>query len=615
MQRVIQRDRSTWRCAIGALVLGLWLLPTVLVTTSAPAEMSVNHANTVLTATGQDGGDRSGQDQSAGGSGAAGGTVAIAPAYRQASKIAVLRVEGVIDEVTLLSLIRRVEEAKNLGAQAIVFDLDTPGGRVDSTLGITRLIKTECPPNTVAWINPDAYSAGTYMALACREIVVAPNASFGDAAPINPLMSLSDTERAKQEAPLLREVVDSARRHRYDEKLVQSFVSMGIELWLIEHATTGERVFVDREEYRTVFGGDPPQQIPDLAPPERVRQGQKPMPFVNQLFELEETYDPATLTPEQREQMKLLEQELPSVRPVLTEQDRGQWRLVMQVVSDDQLLTVKPSDAMYYGLAVAVIRNDEELKAYFGAVGLVRLNESWSEGLVRFLINGWVRALLIAVFIIALFIELSAPGLGVFGATALAALVILVGAPYLIGMAQWWEILMIVLGLVLIATELFVIPGTVIAGASGAILLLVGLVGTFISGGLDDSVGQGELVTGIVATLLGCFVAGIGVWIISRQMDSLPFFSKLVLSAGSSAERGGGRSSGLLAAMGPAAASTLSPGAQGSAATDLRPSGRALFDGRMVDVVSSGEFIDRGTRVRVVSVGRFRIEVEAADAS
>ena len=165
------------------------------------------------------------------------------------------------------SLERRVQEALDDGADAVVLDLNTPGGGLEATLDICHLIKTDAPANTVAWINPQAYSAGTIIALACREIVVGRNASFGDAAPISPWGPIPITERAKLESPILAEVIDSARRHHYDENLVQSFVSVGVELWLIEHVDTGERIFVDREEYRAVFGADPAQQLTRLAPP------------------------------------------------------------------------------------------------------------------------------------------------------------------------------------------------------------------------------------------------------------------------------------------------------------------------------------------------------------
>ncbi|MCH6552458.1 MAG: hypothetical protein IH804_10705, partial [Planctomycetes bacterium] len=360
------------------------------------------------------------------------------PAYRQANTVAVLTVHGPIDKVTRRSLERRVQEALDDGADAVVLDLDTPGGGLEATLDICHLIKTDAPPNTVAWINPQAYSAGTIIALACREIVVARNASFGDAAPISPWGPIPTTERAKLESPILAEVIDSARRNHYDENLVQAFISVGVELWLIEHIATGDRIFVDEQEYRAVFGDAPPRQLTPVAPP--AASGPDPVrPWFNTLI------PPADAGSALSEQLKAeieFQQQRPPARARLGSADRINWRPVAQVVSDDRLLTVKPSEAVYYGLAAARVASDAELQAYFGATALRRYDRSWSESLVRFLTDPWVRVVLIVILVVGFFIELAAPGLGVFGAAAAASLLLLVGAPWLAGMAGWWELLL-----------------------------------------------------------------------------------------------------------------------------------------------------------------------------
>jgi hypothetical protein len=270
---------------------------------------------------------------------------AAVPAYRQANTVAVLTVHGAIDGITLRSLERRVRQAKADGADAIVLDIDTPGGALDSTLDICHLIRTESPANTVAWINPQAYSAGTIIALACREIVVGPNSAFGDAAPISPFGYIPATERAKVESPLLTEVIDSARTNHYDEKLVEAFIGVGVELWMIENIDTGERAFVDRQEYQTLFGEDPPAQITPVAPP----PGLQTQPPVKPWFESLMPHEPAgtgTVDREQIRQQIELEQSRPSSRARLTKDDRDQWKLVKQVVSNDRLLVLKPRQAL-----------------------------------------------------------------------------------------------------------------------------------------------------------------------------------------------------------------------------------------------------------------------------
>jgi len=106
------------------------------------------------------------------------------PGERKAEQVAVIPITGAIDDVTLWSLERRLRAAREAGFDAVVLEIDTPGGEVGAMLDICLRIKSDAPSNTVAWIKPKAYSAGTFIALACREIVVAPGSVFGDAAPI-----------------------------------------------------------------------------------------------------------------------------------------------------------------------------------------------------------------------------------------------------------------------------------------------------------------------------------------------------------------------------------------------------------------------------------------------
>lgn len=538
---------------------------------------------------------------------------AAVPAYRQADSVAVLTVHEPIDRVTLYSLTRRIERACHDGADAIVLDIDTPGGEMLATLDISNLIKEDAPANTVAWVNPKAYSAGAIIALACREIVVSPNSRIGDAAPIaaDPLrgiIPLPAAERAKTESPLLAEVVDSARRNHFDENLVQSFISVGVELWLLENVNTGENILVDRAEYTHVFDEQPPTTLTPVAPPvdDASRQPIRP-----QLDQTVPTADQsAVFTQEEIQEQIEFAQTLPPVRSRLTAADADDWRVVRQVVSDDRLLTLNQDEAIFYGLAQAVIANDEQLKAFFGAQKLTRYDGVWSEGLVRVLTNPIVMGLIIVVFLLSLFIEMSAPGFGVFGGGALICLALLIGAPYLIGLAQWWDALLIVVGILLVMAELLLIPGTGLAGVGGALCLLIGLVGIFVSGDISTTEGQSEIVTGVLTTLTALFASGVGMWLLSRYVHSIPVLDQLILrSEISDANAPGGTIDAMTRQPPP-----LQVGDVGVAATDLRPSGRAEFDGRLVEVRSAGTYIARGARTRVVHVGPFAIEVEEVHA-
>ena len=181
------------------------------------------------------------------------GEVQAVPAQRQASKVAVIPLTGPIDQVSLWSFERRLKAVQEGAYDAVVVELDTPGGELEATLDICLRIKSDAPANTVAWIHPKAYSAGTIIALACREIVVAPGSVFGDAAPITVLPGLGlqplpAAERAKFESPILDELDAAAAKRADDPRLLQAFVVTEQELWLVERNADGARRFVDRTE-------------------------------------------------------------------------------------------------------------------------------------------------------------------------------------------------------------------------------------------------------------------------------------------------------------------------------------------------------------------------------
>ncbi|MCP4758296.1 MAG: hypothetical protein GY894_00880 [Planctomycetes bacterium] len=507
------------------------------------------------------------------------------PAARKSSTAAIIPIHGPIDSITVESLRRRLAIASEKGADAVVIELDTPGGELAATLEITNLIRTKAPTNTVAWVNPFAFSAGTIIALSAREIVTAPDAMFGDAAPITSLGPIPATERAKIESPLLAEVIDEARRHHYDERLVQAFVSVGIELWLLRDPATGEVVFVDRKEYTDVFGVEPDVSLTSITPPS---QGLafKPSPLLNFLSGMDsESVD--------IENDIAVIPQLPAARAPLTTADADRFDVLGQVVSSDRLLTLKPWQAEAYGLSSGTVADDEAMRRFLGASQIVRIEPQWSEGLVKLLLSWPIRVSFIAIFVVCILIEMALPGTGWFGLGGAAALIVLLGAPMLIGLASWWDVAAVLLGLVLIAAEILVIPGTIVAGLCGAVLLLIGLVGSAVSGDLTSTTGQEELVRGGLIVLVGCGIGWVGAWLTLKRLGETSLGHPLILTD-----------------EGPRAQSPSTRiGLTGIVIADLRPSGRIDVGGDTVDAVCSGRWIEAGAAVRITRDGLI-VEVE-----
>ena len=514
------------------------------------------------------------------------------PSYRQATDVAVITIEGVVDTVTVQSFKRRLEESKN--ADAIVVELNTPGGDLMSTLQICYEIKNNAPQNTVAWIRPHAFSAGTIIALACREIIVAKGSTFGDAAPVNATgQPIPVTERAKIESPVLAEVIDSARRNHYDEHLVEAFVSVGIELWLIRNTSTGEVVCVNRNEYETLFGESPPQHFSAIGTNE---SGSTQLsPFFETISELQgnlqqgdPTWDPT------------FAQQLPTSRIPLSNSDATDWTLVRQVVPNDRLLTLKPAEGAMYGLVSGVVSNDQELQQWFGATTVKRLTPTWSENLVGILISWPIRLVLIALFLICVVVEFATGSTGLFGIGAVVSMALLIGAPWLADLAQWWDVVLVLAGLTLIAIEIFVIPGTGFTGFTGVALLFAGMVGSFVSGDLGSSTGQTQLITGLGTIVGGCILAMIACWIILNQFGSTHAIRQLVLEDE-------------LGMHAPLTVQTLSKGDEAVAITDLRPSGKIEHNSKVYDATTAGGWITEGAKVRIMHSG-MTIEVEEIES-
>lgn len=555
----------------------------------------------------------------------------VAPAARQARSVFVLTIDGPITRVTAYSIKRRLEAAVREGADAVVFELNTPGGEVGATLEICDAIKNSPIANTVAWVHTTAYSAGAFIALACREIVVAESATMGDAAPIAAIpglgmQSLSATERQKILAPILTEIVDSARRGGYDELLVQAFVSLGVELWLVEEKGTGKRYFVSEREFRLLFEGEPVRTAPRMASGSvgdaqtgATSEGAPAGPSDGESAPIranERAPDPASDPTAFRPASPSVAGAAPDVnmgltsvsgRPVFGARDKGRFDLVEYATDGKTLLVLKTDDMRRYGLAQATVRTDEELKQFFAAQEIHRRGSTWSEGLALFLMHIVVRGALVAVFMIALFLEMATPGIGLAGAIAAVCGLALLAPPVLIGAAGWWTAVAVVTGVVLILGEILVFPGVMVLGVAGAGLFIAGLVGSFVSG--DRGAMSTEIVHGLAATMLGVFVAGVCVYFIGKSYGTLPIFNRLILGASASDNEPSG--AGLLAAMGVADA-PVRIGATGVAVTTLRPSGTAEVDGRLLDVVSEIGFIDSGVAVRVTSVTPYRIGVERA---
>ncbi|HRQ71494.1 MAG TPA: NfeD family protein, partial [Phycisphaerales bacterium] len=384
-----------------------------------------------------------------------------------------------------------------------------------------------------------------------------------------------------------------------------------------------ERMAINEAEYRRLFEGEPVRDRPRLvsasaggaAPPPET--GPSPTGAPSEGFVPASPYLQGLA-----EDISggVIEQ---ATRRVITSADRGRFELLDYICTGEGPIVLKERDLAYFGFAANVdqttgalraFNSDEDIRAWFGATNIRRLDASWSEAMVKFLTNMFVRGVLIVVFVLALFIAMTHPGLLVPEGVAMLALVALLAPPFLIGMANWWEIAAILFGIGLIVLEIFVFPGFGVPGVLGLLLLFGGLLGTFIEdtpGGLfpDSPKAQTDMLYAVLTIVLALTTSGIGVYFLSKHFGSLPIVSGLVLrdTIGKPADD---TDDEFLAALGDPDDVGVSVGDEATTVTPLRPAGRVEINGRLVDVVAEMGYIPEGRRVRVVSVGKFRVGVE-----
>jgi membrane-bound serine protease (ClpP class) len=162
-----------------------------------------------------------------------------------------------------------------------------------------------------------------------------------------------------------------------------------------------------------------------------------------------------------------------------------------------------------------------------------------------------------------------------------------------------------------IAVELLLLPGTVVPGLVGSALVLASIV--MVCQGFLIPQTQSELRTlaGTMAMIVvsgGIFVAAAVV--ITRRMDTLPLLNRLMLAP---PDADSTEASGNAAGEGRGAGLGVAVGDQGIAHTPLRPGGKGRFGERTIDVLTTGDFLDRGTPIGVVRVSGNQVFVEVSN--
>ena len=211
---------------------------------------------------------------------------------------------------------------------------------------------------------------------------------------------------------------------------------------------------------------------------------------------------------------------------------------------------------------------------------------------ISFLINPFVSGILIMVIVGGIYFELQSPGIGFPIAASIMAAVLYFAPLYLEGLAENWEVLVFVLGVILIALEVFVIPGFGVAGISGITMVVVGLTLSMVGNiGFDfTGVDLNGVVISFFIVVIAMFFALMFSFYFSKKIFTTHIFGHLALEAVQQSNQGFVSSDSLYSTM---------LGEKGLAHTDLRPAGKVKIGKKVFDATAETGYINKGSKVVV----------------
>lgn len=449
--------------------------------------------------------------------------------------------------------IKRASEAE---ADAIIFDVHTPGGTVPAARDIIDAIqRTEIP--TIAYVNTEAISAGAMISLSCDQIVMRNGGAIGDSAPV----SLQGQELSEKQVSYIRgKIRATAERAGRNPDIAAAMVDK--RLYLVRFSD-GEIITLREEEYI-----------------ERKDLGEE-MDIIAAVGEL------LTLTTEEALEYNLADGVADSVEDLL-----GLYQIV-EVAGERKVLTVEGVAQKQRELGIESVKVVKSLQDATQETVLVTVADRF----VFFVTSPLISGLLLTLGGLGLFLEFRTPGFGVPGIAGLICLGLFFWGHRLLNISVDYAAIAFIIGVALLLVELFVIPGFGIAGIGGIVLMLGSVFFVF-----RNAYKLETAVFTLSSAIILSFALAIA---LSYLLPKTRAWNHLVLSA--AMDSGSGFHSA------PREDFQMYVGKTGVALTPLRPAGTVRVDDTRLDVVTAGDFIVRDTPVKIINVEGSKIFVEAID--
>lgn len=276
------------------------------------------------------------------------------------------------------------------------------------------------------------------------------------------------------------------------------------------------------------------------------------------------------------------------------------------------VLSLTPTEAIAVGFCEGICENEYEVaeKVSGGNAFVIKSMEddmTWLDRLIQLLLNPLLQSIFMMMIIGGIFVEIRTPGIGLPLVTAIVGALLYFAPAYIGHLAQSWEILLFVVGLILIAVEIFVLPGFGVCGISGIIAVIAALAFSMVDNleffHWDGSINLRPIIQPLGIVVLSAAAAVFGsVWIV-RKLYETRSFDHIALRQEMKADEG---FTGVVSDL------EIYVGQGVTVFTDMRPGGKVMTsDSRILEAtLRFGGYASKGEILKVVSAEQGRLYCE-----
>jgi membrane-bound serine protease (ClpP class) len=439
----------------------------------------------------------------------------------------VIPIKAEIERALVFAIRRGVAEAKRNHAGAIIFDMDTLGGRLDSCEDIMDIITGAGVP-TYTYVNRKAISAGAIISMSTDHIYMAPGGRIGDAMPVmmSPLpmggtVAIPDELKEKAVSPTAALIRSAAQRKGHDPNLAEAMVRKEIGYKI------GDTVICETNRLLTLTNIEAEQLV-----------GEDKHPLLS-------------------------EGTVSDLNELMRKIGRGSAPLVEFTISPAEELAMVVDSFPYAGI-------------------------------------------LLALGLLLIYIEFKIPGVILPGVAGVIILAIWFWGHNIAGLAGMGDIVLFIVGIALIGVEIFLFPGVGVIGVLGLFCMVAALLMAMvrrIPGGAWWQLRPEDIQESIMNLGLSFALTLAVAAVLAKFLPKTNAFQRIVLDASLDSSKGYQSS--------PPMDNLI--GLHGIAVMQLHPGGIGLFDDKRLDVITHGEMIEQDTPIVIVETHGNRIVVEVAE--